>query len=139
MSGTGWLKVIVLGGVAMSAAACSSLEPDQNDFYEPIAHYERHPIVVTKTAAYAKNCGEWTEDLTETSDNKQYENLGCAHQNNIAAMVADKDDLWRPRKQTPADATRRSKVFDKYRQGEATAAVQDAQQKVNISTVGGGG
>ena len=139
MSRIGWLKVTALAGIALGAAACSSLEPDRDDVYEPIAHYERHPIVVTKSGAYVKNCGNWTEDLTETAENKQYENLGCAHQNNIAAMVADKDDLWRPRKLAPADAARRSKLFDKYRQGEATAAAQEAQQKVTISNIGGGG
>jgi type IV pilus biogenesis protein CpaD/CtpE len=135
----GWLKLMALGVIALGAAACSSIDPFGDDVYEPTAHYERHPIIVTRSGAYAKNCGNWTEDLTETSQNKEYENLGCAHQNNIAAMVADKDDLWRPHRQAPADAARRSRLFDKYRQGEATAAAQEAQQKVTISNVGGGG
>ena len=138
VSKTDWLRIMALGGIALGAAACSSLEPDRDSVYEPIAHYERHPIIVTKSGVYAKDCGNWTEDLTDTWRNKQYENLGCAQQNNIAVMVADKDDLWRPRKQAPADATRRSKLFDKYRQGEATAAAQEAQQKVTISNAGGG-
>jgi type IV pilus biogenesis protein CpaD/CtpE len=138
-SKTGWLKIMALGGIALGAAACSSMEPDSDDVYEPIAHYERHPIIVTRSGAHAKECGNWPEDLTATSRNRQYENFGCAQQNNIAAMVANPDDLWRPRKQTPADATRRSKIFDKYRQGAATAAAQEAQQKVVISNVAGGG
>lgn len=139
MSKTGWLKIMVLGGLALGAAACSSTEPDSEDFYEPVAHYERHPIVVTKSGAHVQGCGYWPEDLTKTSRNEQYANFGCAQQNNIAAMVANPKDLQRPRKQTPADATRRSKVFDNYRQGEATAAAEEERQKVLISNVGGGG
>ncbi|MGE3872741.1 MAG: CpaD family pilus assembly lipoprotein [Parvibaculaceae bacterium] len=139
MSKTGWLKIMVLGGLALGAAACSSTEPDSEDFYTPVAHYERHPIVVTKSGAHVQGCGYWPEDLTKTSRNEQYENFGCAQQNNIAAMVANPRDLQRPRKQTPADATRRSKVFDNYRQGEATAAAEEERQKVLISNVGGGG
>jgi type IV pilus biogenesis protein CpaD/CtpE len=135
----GWLKAVALAGIALGATACSSTEPDRDDFYAPTTHYERHPIIVTKTGVLVKECGRWPKDLTETSRNEQYENFGCAQQNNIAAMVADKDDLWRLRKMAPADQTRRSTLFDKYRQGAATAAAQEAQQKVTISNVGGGG
>jgi type IV pilus biogenesis protein CpaD/CtpE len=139
VSKTGWLKILALFGVALGAAACSSMEPGSDDYYEPIAHYERHPIIVTKSGAHAKECGNWPDDLTDTERNAQFENFGCAQQNNMAAMVANPDDFWRPRKQTPSDATRRSKVYDKYRQGESTSAIEDQKQKVTISNVGGGG
>ena len=138
-SKTGWLKIMALGSVALGLAACSGMGFEGDDVYVPTSYYDRHPIVVTKSNAYAANCGNWTKDLIETSQNVPYENLGCSQQNNIAAMVADKDDLWRLRKEAPADATRRSTLFNKYRQGEATAAAQEAQQKVAISNVGGGG
>jgi pilus assembly protein CpaD len=133
-----WLRFLALAGLALSIAGCSSTEPDRDDFYEPTAHYERHPIIVTKSGAYAKDCGNWPKDLTETARNEQYENFGCAQQNNLAAMVANPQDLERPRKQGPADATRRSNVIDKYRQGEATAAAQEEKQKVKISDVASG-
>lgn len=134
---TGWLKIMMLGAI-VSVAGCQSTEPDKDDFYEPVAHYERHPIIVTKSGAHAKDCGYWPEDMTQTARNEAYANFGCSQQNNIAAMVANPRDLERPRRQAPADATRRSKIFDNYRQGEATAAEQEAQQKVKISDVGGG-
>lgn len=134
---TGWLKIMALGGLALGAAACSGTEPDIGDTYTPVAHYERHPIIVTKSGAHAKDCGDWPEDLTHTAENDQYANFGCAQQNNIAAMVANPNDLVRPRKQGPADAARRSNVIDKYRQGEAMAATPEEKQKVEISNVGG--
>src|SRR5262245_62117438 len=82
-SKTVWLRMTMVGGIALGAAACSSPEPDSDDFYQPIAHYERHPIIVTKSGAHVAECGNWPEDLTYTSPNVQYENFGCAQQNNI--------------------------------------------------------
>lgn len=134
-----WLKVLAIAGLALGVAGCKSTEPDIDDFYEPTAHYERHPIIVTKSGAHAKDCGSWPEDLSRTSQNDQYENFGCAQQNNIAAMVANPRDLTKPRAQSPSDPMRRSKIFDNYREGEATAAQQEEQQKVKISTVAGSG
>lgn len=135
MSGskTDWLKMLMLGGVALGLAACKSTEPDIDDFYQPTAHYERHPIIVTKSGAHAQACGSWPEDLSRTAQNEPYENFGCSQQNNIAAMVANPQDLRRPRTQTASDAMRRSKVFDQYRQGDATAAKPEEGQKVVIS------
>ncbi|MGE0240505.1 MAG: CpaD family pilus assembly protein [Parvibaculaceae bacterium] len=135
----GGLKLLALVGIALGIAGCKSTEPDIDDFYVPTAHYERHPIIVTKSGAHAKACGDWSEDLTETAQNDQYKNFGCAQQSNLAAMVANPRDLERPRTQTPSDPMRRSKIFDNYREGEKTAAQQEDQQKVQISTVGGSG
>lgn len=130
----GWLKMLALGAVAVVVAGCKLDEGAEiDDYYTPTAHYERHPIVVTKSGAHAKRCGTWSEDMTETSDNQPYEDLGCSHQNNIAAMVANPEDLVRPRATTPADAMRRIKVFDNYRNGEAVASAEEKNQDVKIS------
>jgi type IV pilus biogenesis protein CpaD/CtpE len=124
----------------LSLAGCKTTEPDVVDMYEPVTHYERHPIVVTRSGAYAKGCKYWwPEDLTDTYENDTYANFGCAQQSNLAAMVANPQDFVRPRAQTPSDPMRRSTVFDNYREGEATAAQQEEQQKVEISTVASGG
>ncbi|QIG48835.1 hypothetical protein G5V57_14545 [Nordella sp. HKS 07] len=137
VSGNGWLKMLTLAGIVLSAAACKSGGPTLDDLYQPAAtHYERHPIIVTKTGAYVKDCGEWPKDLSRTSQNDQYQNFGCAQQSNIAAMVANPQDLIRPRAQTPSDPMRRSKVIDDYRNGTATsAATEEQQQKAKISDI----
>lgn len=134
-SRSGWLKVLALGGIAVVAAGCKSDGPDIDDFYEPTTHYERHPIIVTKSGAHAKRCGDWPEDMSKTSQNEPYENFGCSQQNNIAAMAANPQDLVRPRPTAPADAMRRSKVFDNYREGTEISSAQEQQQKVKISDV----
>lgn len=88
-------------------------------------------------------CGLWPADLGGTADaytateNRDYWNYGCATQQNLAAQVADPEDLARPRAETPVYAARRGVVLDKYRQGEDTAT-QYGQQEPVISDVGGG-
>jgi pilus assembly protein CpaD len=128
-----WLKVLALGAVAVVIAGCKMDGAEIDDYYTPTAHYERHPIIVTKSGAHAKQCGDWPEDMSKTSQNDTYANLGCSQQNNIAAMVANPQDLVRPRPTTPSDPMRRIKVFDKYRNGEAVASAEEKGQDVKIS------
>jgi hypothetical protein len=135
-SNWGWSKLLALGGIAVVVAGCQSDTLDMDGYYAPpTAHYERHPIIVTRSGAHAKECGTWPEDMTETAQNAAYENFGCSQQNNIAAMVADPRDLVRPRRSAPSDAMRRSKVFDNYREGTEISSAEETKQKVKISDV----
>jgi pilus assembly protein CpaD len=59
------------------------------------------------TAARTKACGQWTEDVTETSENQNTVNHGCAVQANIAAMIADPQTLIVPKPKTPIIASTR--------------------------------
>jgi hypothetical protein len=52
----------------------------------------RHPIMLHGGKARVAKCGVW-EDVTDTSQNLQSPNHGCATQNNIAAMIAKPSDL----------------------------------------------
>ena len=131
----GLSKALVLGAIALVVAGCKLDGAEVDDYYSPTAHYERHPIIVTKSGAHAKRCGAFPEDLTETSQNDTYENFGCSHQNNIAAMVANPQDLVKPRRQTPSDPMRRVKVFDNYRSGEEIGSAEEKKQQVEISKV----
>ena len=80
------------------------------------------PIRLSYSALVAKTgpCGRWPEDLTETSENKNYFNFGCASQQNLAAQIADPRDLLSPRGSDTIDAQRRTTVIDNYRRGELT-------------------
>lgn len=67
------------------------------------------------TAAHTTPCGTWPEDLvTDTSENRNYDNFGCATQNNLAAQIANPSDLIAPRGMTPIDAERRTQVYRDY-------------------------
>lgn len=81
-------------------------------------------------------CGDWSEDLAHTFDNKTASNLGCSVQHNIAAMVADPRDLLGPRPMDGADAGRRGTVVTNYEKGSPTAATKTADQSSAISDVG---
>jgi pilus assembly protein CpaD len=86
-------------------------------------------------------CGLWPEDLGPTYElshleNREYWNLGCASQRNLAAMVDNPQDLVQPRGETPAYTGRRNTVLDKYHHGESTAAINPDAGKGKISSVG---
>ena len=61
-----------------------------------------------RSVAVTKECGDWSENLAETSRNEPYTNFGCAIQNNTAAMVVNPDDFVVPRTTTPALAATRT-------------------------------
>jgi pilus assembly protein CpaD len=97
----------------------------------------RAPVVVSYTRTYAvtKECGDWSDDITQTYRNEGYPDFGCSNQHNVAAMVANPEDLVKPRTMTPSDPMRRSTVFDKYREGVPTNTQPPQQQQVVISSV----
>ncbi|MFY8144046.1 MAG: CpaD family pilus assembly lipoprotein [Caulobacter sp.] len=78
-------------------------------------------------------CGQRWENLAATRDNTVYENFGCAMAANIAAQVANPEDLVRPRDMTPADTGRRDTVLGKYRKGEVTSSAKDEQASGAVS------
>ena len=78
-------------------------------------------------------CGQNWENLAATRKNTAHANFGCAVTANLAAQVADPRDLTRPAGATPADATRKSVILDKYRKGEVTSASKDDQSNGAIS------
>jgi pilus assembly protein CpaD len=102
--------------------------------YEASATSPVHISFTSKTAAIAE-CGDWSEDVGTSYKNESYSNFGCAHQHNIAAMLANPEDYTTLRKMSPPDATRRSNAIDKYRAGETTGTAVDQQQEVSISSV----
>lgn len=75
------------------------------------------------TTAVAGPCGQWPEDLAnDTSQNKSWENFGCATQANLAAQLANPTDMIAPRGMTPIDADRRTQVINNYRTGTTTSS-----------------
>lgn len=95
-----------------------------------------------KMAAETGPCGLWPEDIGPTMINNAYMhnrphwNHGCAYQRNLAAQVADPQDLVQPRAETPVLTSRRATVLDKYRKGEATATQYPDATKGKISDLG---
>jgi pilus assembly protein CpaD len=82
--------------------------------------------------AEVPRCGGW-ENITGTRNNTVYETFGCAVTANMAAQVANPEDLLNPRPTTPIDSGRRATVLDKYRKGEVTSSAKDDQSNGVIS------
>lgn len=76
--------------------------------------------------AVVPQCGTQWGSLTRTGDNQSASNFGCAVTANLAAQIANPRDIVSPRVMTPADAQRRSVVFDHYGKGEQTSAVRES-------------
>lgn len=76
------------------------------------------PIRVSyiNVAAQTDKCGRWPDDLLKTTENKNWANFGCAYQNNLAAQIANPNDLLGPRKPTEIDAENRGAVIEDYRE-----------------------
>jgi pilus assembly protein CpaD len=94
-----------------------------------------------RVMADAGPCGLWPQDLGPTwdrehYDNREYWNLGCAQQRNLAAMVENPADLVQPRAEIPPYTGRRSTVLDKYHRGESTATVYPDASKGSITQIG---
>jgi pilus assembly protein CpaD len=71
-------------------------------------------------SAGTEPCGKWTADLGDTSQNKNYENFGCASQNNFAAMIANPADLIGPRLANNIDPVRRGLAISRYQKSTGT-------------------
>jgi len=95
------------------------------------------PLLLTfsRTVASVPDCPPiWREDLARTANNQPWSSFGCATVSNIASLIADPNDLRRPRDLTAADAARRQVVIDKYRKGEITGVTRSGSERVTIST-----
>ncbi|MDO9473111.1 MAG: CpaD family pilus assembly protein [Caulobacter sp.] len=92
------------------------------------------PVVVgfKRYSVATPNCGSW-ENIVRTFDNGSISNLGCAVTSNMAAQLANPEDLIAPRTMDPADPGRRAVVFDKYRRGEVTSSAKDTQASGAVS------
>jgi len=96
-----------------------------------------YPLIV----AEAGPCGLWPDDLgpsydTKHFENKQYYNLGCASQRNLAAMVSEPSDLVQPRAETPVYRAKRTYGVEKWRKGESPATTYPDASKGAVSDVG---
>ena len=105
--------------VAQIAKKMGINAPIRHTAYQPDINQNNPPLIVSFSgmAAKAGPCGRWPEDILSTPDNKQYENFGCAYQNNLARQIANPMDLLGPRRIGQIDAANRDKVIGDYREG----------------------
>jgi pilus assembly protein CpaD len=94
-----------------------------------LAYLKVKPVVPT--------CGIWPEKEPNPFDNSQYENFGCATQQNLAAMVANPGDLLTPQGMTPANGGRSASVVKTYVDTGNTGWQPEPEKKLLNSSSGG--
>jgi pilus assembly protein CpaD len=105
----GLAEVAREAGVPRGHIAILSYQAGAPDAQPPIR------VSYSKVVASAGPCGRWPEDLTVNTDNRHYADFGCSYQRNMAAQMADPNDLIGPRKEGVVDAENRSNVISVYR------------------------
>ena len=78
-------------------------------------------VIVSRTRASVPNCPNWSVAAQPNSQNRMMSNFGCAVNSNMAAMVADPQDLVHGREGTGVgDALTSAKAVGAYRRAEPT-------------------
>lgn len=78
-------------------------------------------VIVSRSSASVPNCPNWDGQLQPDFANSTLSNFGCAMNANLAAMVANPEDLVRGRAGRGAtDATTVNKALSTYRKAEPT-------------------
>jgi pilus assembly protein CpaD len=93
-------------------------------------------VVVSRTRAAVPGCPNWDRPASPDFDNQQISNFGCAVNANLAAMVADPQDLVYGREAGPVvDSVTASKAVHSYRAAKPTG--EQGLQDVNTKQKGG--
>jgi pilus assembly protein CpaD len=89
-------------------------------------------VIVSRTRASVPNCPNWSVPSQPNSQNRTMSNFGCAVNANLAAMIADPQDLVHGREGSGvSDALTSAKAVGAYRRAEPTGnkGLQDISTK----------
>ena len=92
------------------------------------------PIVLSYLGYKAEGpkCGLLMRDLGGDRRNRPMEQLSCATQANLAAMIANPKDLVEMRDETPRSGERRDQLWNKYVKGDSTETKKSSDQKADL-------
>ena len=89
-------------------------------------------VVVSRTRAEVPGCPNWSVPSQPNLENRSMSNFGCSVNSNLAAMVANPEDLFHGRDGSGVgDAATAAKAVDYYRRAEPTGkqGLQDISTK----------
>lgn len=115
-----------LAGVGLGGAAVQTGE------YQA-AYGSPAPVIVSyRTLKTVPQDCRQQGDVTDTFSNQPYDNFGCFHAANLAAMIGDPRQLIAPYDMTIPNSQRRQTIYDKYIEGENPASTQPDRQQVSV-------
>jgi pilus assembly protein CpaD len=85
-----------------------------------------------RKVAVTRECGNWSDNLGNSPLNNEYQNFGCAYQNNVAAMVANAEDFEHPRAESGIVAASRVNAL-KIWLGSATQVQTQDTTKTSVT------
>ncbi len=77
-------------------------------------------VVITRARATVEGCPDWSRRSSPDFEQSSFSNSGCANISNLAAMVADPNDLVHGRTYEGTDATTTVKAIKAYREKKPT-------------------
>lgn len=95
-------------------------------------------VVVSRMTARVPGCPDWSRDSSVDYEQHTSSNFGCAQAVNLAAMVANPQDLIRGTASTGSDAATGYKAIDTYRKAVTTGATGLPGGVTSVSVTGGG-
>jgi pilus assembly protein CpaD len=105
-------RVLTDAGVPSTRVVLTSYNSPASDVSAPVR------LSFVAVTAITDECGQWPSDLVtgpSVVQNRNYENFGCASQQNLAAQISNPTDLVGPRGMSPIDAANRATVIQTYR------------------------
>ena len=79
-------------------------------------------VIVTRASAFVPGCPNWESKTSLNPTNATSSNYGCATNSNLAAMVADPNDLIKGARNTGSDPTAATRPIQTYRTKTQTGA-----------------
>lgn len=128
------VKDLVSAGVPRSAIELRKYQSFNGDRIEPVKL-----AYVQVEASVPHPCGDWPDDLGAGSavvdmENLTSANFGCAHQQNLAAQMANPMDAVRPARETSPDSTQRVLMLRRYVSGQPTSTNQGGSEGGDTGT-----
>ena len=96
-------------------------------------------VIVSRLKAAVPTCPDWSGASWHTFNNQTHSNYGCSTNSNLAAMVAEPEDLVRGKTgDAEVDAALASKAIKAYRDAPATGAKGLKTENTGSKSSGGG-
>ncbi len=113
--GTGYTNIAVQNSISNAAADRGLLLSDS----APVTSGQVAPgtvrVIVTRSTASVPSCPDWRTKTDSNFNTSNHSNYGCSINSNMAAMIADPEDLVRGRKDTALDSNSGNKAVNAHR------------------------
>jgi|GWRWMinimDraft_5_1066013.scaffolds.fasta_scaffold24385_2 pilus assembly protein CpaD len=113
--GGGYESPAVASAISSAAANYGVLVSDETPVTDGAIASGNVRVVVTRSKATVPTCPDWSTSGDSNFNSSNHSNHGCATNSNLAAMVADPEDLVRGRESKKLDSNSGKNAVNTYR------------------------